>query len=703
MPITATAQGKTFTFPDGTTSEQMGVAIDEFFAQQTSMPIDPPRDPRKEITPLSEIDELPAIDGALAGGRSGKAKRLRDDGRAVGGNGISVSGAVESLRPEDPRLTRRLEDIPELGQGGLLFGEDKVRTAAIIPALMTATEPQELAQVLTSNFPNVGVTMTPPSSQNPQGRLIAVNNKTGATVELNKPGLSQLDVLQGLGITAAFLPAGGAGLAAGGVRGLGMLAGASGATQAGIEAVQAVSGGEFDQEEIATAAIAAPVGQVVASRVLSPLARAVGGRVTEPMKELIRKGKEKGVDILTSDVLPPQTFAGRTVQQLGEKLGVLGTGGKRAAQQKARIEVVEGLAQEMGLSIDTPVERDIFRSLKQGVARQLNKAGEIRNAAVQTLDKFGPLKHAKTINAIDEQIAKQLRLKKDADQQIIDRLTSLKESIDGANFGITKDLRSNLIDDVNAAFRGEALPTKAAAPLQAVKKAMDDDLLTFAKANDRQAASQWVRSNRIFADGYKKAKNTELSRLLKKGEGTPETVSTILKAGKPSELKRLNTVLNDQGRRSAQLSIIRDALTESGYFGAGANPDRFVTAMQKPARQKALNVFFKGADKKQIDGIAKVLAATRRAQEAPVSTATGQQLAAPVAAIAGAQFDAGVSFGTAGALAGIARAYESAGMRNLLLRLANAPKGSKAEQEVLKKVLPFFTAATQNAKELGAE
>ena len=34
MPITATAQGKKFTFPDGTSPEQMGGAIDEFFAQQ---------------------------------------------------------------------------------------------------------------------------------------------------------------------------------------------------------------------------------------------------------------------------------------------------------------------------------------------------------------------------------------------------------------------------------------------------------------------------------------------------------------------------------------------------------------------------------------------------------------------------------------------------------------------------------------------
>jgi len=625
---------------------------------------------------------------------------LRKAGEAAVGLGLETMTGINraALESEDPRLTERLKEVPEIGSGGLLSGEDKLRIAAIVPALLTATNPQELSQVLTANFRNVGVTMTPPSSQTPQGRLIAVNNKTGAVVELNKPDLSQFDILQGLGITAAFLPAGRAGLA-GGALGLGKLAAASGATQTGIETVQAASGGEFDAADVGISAALSPVGQVVGEKILSPLARAVGGKVGEPIKELIRQGKEKGIDILTTDVLPPNGFLSKTMQHLGEKLGVLGTGGKRAAQQRARIDVVEGLAQELGLTLDAPIEAGIFKSLKRGVAQQLNKAATIRNEAVEKLNEFGEVGVSKTLNAIDDQIAKQNRLRSDASPEIIERLSSLKESIQNADFGLVKDLRSNLIDDISAAFKGEVLPTKASAPLQAVKKSIDGDLLDFASANDRGAAAKWIRSNRIFADGYKKAKNTEISRLLKKGEGTPEVIANILKAGKPSELKRLNSLVGDDGRKSAQLSIIRDALTESGFFGAGANPNKFTSALLKPAKQKAINVFFKGADKKQLDGITKVLQATRRAQEAPVSTATGQQLAAPVAAIAGAQVDAGISFGAAGALAGIARTYESAGMRNLLLKLANAPKGSAAERAALNKVIPFFTAASQNARE----
>lgn len=610
---------------------------------------------------------------------------------------VQVQGA--GLPEEDPRLTERLEEVPELGQGGLLSGEDSLKVKAIVPALLTATNPQELSQILTSNFSNIGVSMTPPSADTPQGRLIAVNNDTGATVELNKPGISQLDILQGLGITAAFLPGGSAGLAAGGAKGLATLAGAAGLTQAGIEAGQSLSGGTADPEEVAIAAVAAPVGQVVGEKVLSPIARAVGGQVSQGLKGLIQQADQRGVDILTTDMIPPETFAGRTIQQLGEKLGVLGTGGRRASQQRARNEIVDGLAQELGVSIDTPVEEGIFRSLKSGVARQLSRAAEIRNRAVDSLKRFGNVEVNKTLESIDNQIQKQVDLRGDANPEIISRLQSLKGSIQNADFELVKNLRSNLIDDVNAAFKGEILPSKAAAPLQAVKKSIDDDLLSFAKANDRTAAADWIRSNRMFAEGYSKAKDTEIKRLLKKGDSTPELVANILKAGRPSELKRMNSLLDDAGKRKAQISILKDALTESGFFQTGANPNRFVTAITKPARQKAINVFFKGAAKKELDGITRVLGATRRAQDAPVSTATGQQLIAPVAAIAGAQLDAGISFGTAGTLAGVARAYESSAVRNLLLKLANTPKGSRAEQQILSKALPFFNSAAQGARQ----
>lgn len=156
------------------------------------------------------------------------------------GRGRFIPENITQVQPE----AEGIDALPELGQGGLLAGQDPLTVAAIIPALLTTTDPRELAQILTENFPVViGVTETK------DGRLIARNNDTGATVELNKPELSQLDIMQGLGIAAAFTPAGRVATLA--PVGIAKAAGASGLTSAAIEGAQALSGGEFDAGTVA--------------------------------------------------------------------------------------------------------------------------------------------------------------------------------------------------------------------------------------------------------------------------------------------------------------------------------------------------------------------------------------------------------------------------------------------------------------------
>lgn len=144
------------------------------------------------------------------------------------------------------RETAATREFPEIGQGGLLFGEDEATAAAITPALLTATNPEEMAQILQSNFKSIGI------QSDKKGNLIAANNKTGARVVLNKPGISQIDILQGLGIAAAFTPAG---RAVGALR----VAGTAGATSAGVEALQALSGGEFDATQVVIDTVTAGV------------------------------------------------------------------------------------------------------------------------------------------------------------------------------------------------------------------------------------------------------------------------------------------------------------------------------------------------------------------------------------------------------------------------------------------------------------
>lgn len=177
----------------------------------------------------------------------------------------AIPASATTPFPAAREETTAVRDLPEIGQGGLLFGEDKLKVAAIAPVLLTTTNPQEMADILKQSFPEaIGI------QYDEGGNIIAANNKTGSKVVINKPGISQLDVLQTLGITAAFLPAGraaaaGAGLAAK----VGLGAVASGLTQTAIEAIQEQVGGTLDRDEIALAASLGGVAETVVPAIQS--------------------------------------------------------------------------------------------------------------------------------------------------------------------------------------------------------------------------------------------------------------------------------------------------------------------------------------------------------------------------------------------------------------------------------------------------
>ncbi len=425
------------------------------------------------------------------------------------------------------------------------------------------------------------------------------------------------------------------------------------------------------------------------------IAKAVPG---EAAGEILEAGQRLDVPILTTDVQPPTTFLGKFTQQLSEKLGPLGSGAARADQQVARQNVVEELAKEFDVELSSPFAEDIVNSLNAQSAKVLEQASTQRNKAVNTLVPFGNVPVQNTINVIDSQIARQTRLGEKGNQALVDNLNDIKSSIEG-DFSLVKDIRTEVIDDLKALARSE--DRRAEGSLQQVKSAIDKDLVDFAKANDKQAAADWVSSNRKFAEEFGRTRNTELKRILNAGEATPEKVLTILKGGKPSELKRLNTSLTPKGRSAARGAIIKDALDESGLFRGDVNPDRLATALNKTNRKQAIDAFFTGQDKKQIEGLTRLLDATRRAQQAAAAPATGVQtipLITTGGIGAGVATDAFTTLGTVGTLSAIAKAYESRPFRNLLLKIANSKKGSKIETGLLEAAVPGVLAGLQGAK-----
>lgn len=415
---------------------------------------------------------------------------------------------------------------------------------------------------------------------------------------------------------------------------------------------------------------------------------------------LLEAGKKHDVPILNTDMNQPNTFVGRVMQSFSEKMGPLGSGTARASQQAARQKAVESLAKEFNAELSSPFAEKMVQSLKAKHAKDIAEASDMRAAAVDTLDQFGEVPTTKTLQAIDRQIAIQERLGARGNKSLVQNLTNTREAMKNGNFSLIKDVRSEVIKDVEALARSE--DRRAMGAIQSVKKAMDDDLLTFARANDRNAAANWVKSNRKYAEAYASARNSELKRVLNSGDVTPERVLPILRGGKPSELRRLKEGLTADGLKNAKAAIIRDVLDESGFFRGDVNPDRVATSLSRSNRMKAINTFFEGRELKEINGFRRLLEATRRAQQSSVAPATGIQnmplisggLGAAGASVVGAI----PTIATVGTLSGIAKAYESRPFRNLMLKIGNRKKGSLEEKRLLDAATTALLAELQAAR-----
>lgn len=185
---------------------------------------------------------------------------------------------LKAINAEKERLQRDgIENLPELTSSGLLSGESKLKTAAITPVLLTALDPREIGQILSSQFDSIGITETK------EGEILATNRKNGVTAVINKPGISKIDVLQGLGLVSAFTPAGAAKTIPGRIF-------AAGATETALQTGQQLAGGEANPEDVAFATGSAGIGEAIA-----PIAKAGMKKISD--KRLAKKLASKPEDL----------------------------------------------------------------------------------------------------------------------------------------------------------------------------------------------------------------------------------------------------------------------------------------------------------------------------------------------------------------------------------------------------------------------
>jgi hypothetical protein len=182
---------------------------------------------------------------------------------------LGILGGIREAVTGTERATPTTEALPDWASMPELNTFSMASFKSALGTMMSS--PQETVQIIQANFPGVKV------AQDEKGNFVLQSSIDGQLYAI-KPGFQVSDIPRAGGAVAAFTPAGRAATIPGAVV-------AGGATQAGIEATQAATGGRFDTGEVALAGALGGAGQAVTR--IPQMVRAVRGGEVPPVAQAV--------------------------------------------------------------------------------------------------------------------------------------------------------------------------------------------------------------------------------------------------------------------------------------------------------------------------------------------------------------------------------------------------------------------------------
>ncbi|EBL0153162.1 lytic transglycosylase domain-containing protein [Salmonella enterica] len=634
-----TANGKTFTFPEGTSTEDIGSAIDEYFSGQSAQQ----EQQGTSMTPGSQPQQQGGFISDLGNAAAETGRGLLQAGVNLANIPASMADAVASAgawagqklgigdgtyQPAPRVTTQGLEQGFGLQQGALTpqTTEGKIFSEAL-PYLTPVGVERIAAQA-----PSIAGRVAQGAS-----RLLAENavGSLAANSERDNPEALATDL--------------GTGVALGGA--INKLGRAAGAAYRGIR-----------------------------------------GTIAPEAQQAIQFANAADVPLHTTDVLQPNSRVGRMAQTTAENIPFAGTSTMRANQQEARSQLVDEFASRFG-EYDPSIVVGSLKAKTSGIKRAAgNRLEQVQNAMAGV-----NIQPSKAIQQIDTEIASLQKLGKVADNDTISKLQAYRDELTrnaGASGPVAMDLQqlSGLRSQFRQDVKGErtVLPNRSDAAIQRIYNAMTSDIDSAIGQNlGNDTLRRYKQANAIYADEANKLQNTRLKNVIMKGDLTPEVVNNMLFSKNKSEVQNLYRSVGQVGRAQMRNGIIGKAMEKSG-----GSPDQFLRQINLMSNQTG--IAFKGRDAAYLKGIKNYLEATKRAGQAGVTTPTGQQTIPFILGIGTVTNPALVGVG--GGYGLLARMYESEPARNAMLRLANTPRGSTAFEKALAEVERAVNSVAQGAK-----
>lgn len=190
-----------------------------------------------------------------------------------------------------------------------------------------------------------------------------------------------------------------------------------------------------------------------------------------------------------------------------------------------------------------------------------------------------------------------------------------------------RQLRSDLGNKIQTYMSGEngIIGEKGVGQLQRVKSAIEGDLSAFTENSGVSEVQQAAKT----ADAYYKTarvpyKDAMLSAAAADKE--PDQIfQRFIQAGKGDRAQRFYDSLDPKGQEAVRYKIVSTAVEKATNDTTGTfSPQKYFTAMNK--LDDAAGVFFKGADRAEIEGFNNLMAHVTRAGQYAENPPTGQRM-----------------------------------------------------------------------------
>ncbi|CAB5222590.1 hypothetical protein UFOVP368_18 [uncultured Caudovirales phage] len=435
--------------------------------------------------------------------------------------------------------------------------------------------------------------------------------------------------------------------------------------------------------------------------------RAASGMI-DNAAAVVAEGRARNVPVMTTDVRPPQSAMGRMVKQtVPEKIPFAGMSGPRASQQEARIQAVKDVVDEFGgdsgraLMDGSEAVQDIAKTL--GTTRA-NRISSLKGAKDGVIDGIqAPFNAApNTVKAIQDQVRKLQEIDPEEFAPVIERLQRFGDRVTSGQSLRTVEEQRRLLGELFTDPNLARIKTRGQAALNAIYGPLREDMGNFIQQQGGTAArTKWSKANEELSAMAGELKSARFKAVLRDTDTTPEAVGRILFSGKDnvSDMERLVKNLPPAGQKKVQAALIQRAFDSAGG-SEGVSVERFLNNVKNNAAK--FGIAFQGADRQALEGVRRLLEATRRGAEAGANVRTGEQNLPTVLGIGATQALGAVGgIGTLGIGGLVARIYESAPIRDRLLRLASTKAGSPQESRLLEVIMrsatPIVNEWKQNA------